>query len=363
MKKSYIGLLVLGLCVATYLLLTPTAENTVKKPGSGMGMKKASVPVITATVSEQSLAQSLTLIGKLEAERSVTIAPQVAGKIDAIAVRSNQEVKAGDLLLVLEESKAKAAVMEAESYLADERRKLGEYEKLIDRNAITQTEIDAQRASVSIAEARLASARAELSYHHLRAPFSGTVGLVDFSKGKLVSQGTELLSLDDLSLLRLDLQVPESYLSQLSVGMQVQGSSSAWNGQLFQGEVVAIDPRVNPDTLNVRVRVEFNNPNKQLRPGMMLSATLTFPPLHQAVVPVQALEYSGTKRYVYRIDENNIAHRTEVHLGARVEHLVLITDGVSLGDRIVVQGLVNIRDGASVKPLTAEAVQQTGELH
>ncbi len=128
MKKSYIGLLVLGLYVATYLLLTPTAENTVKKPGSGMGMKKASVPVITATVSEQSLAQSLTLIGKLEAERSVTIAPQVAGKIDAIAVRSNQEVKAGDLLLVLEESKAKAAVMEAESYLADERRKLGEYE-------------------------------------------------------------------------------------------------------------------------------------------------------------------------------------------------------------------------------------------
>lgn len=314
------------------------------------------IPVITGLVEQHELAQSLSLIGKLDAEESVLIAPQIAGKIKAINIHSNQDIHAGQILMQLDDAKAQAALAEAASYLADEKRKLTEFQKLISRSAITQTEIDAQKASVDMATARLAAAQAELNYHYLSAPFSGTAGFVDFSQGKMVSAGTELLTLDDLSSMRLDLQVPEHYLSLLSTGMQVSATSRAWPNISFIGKVTGIDSRVNQDTLNLRVRVKFDNPKHQLKPGMMMSATVIFPTVSEPVIPVQALEYSGTNRFVYVVNEDGLATRTKVMLGARIDNEVLITDGLNIGDKVVIQGLVNMRDGLKVDDLTYSGI-------
>lgn len=242
--------------------------------------------------------------------------------------------------------------------MKDEQRKLKEFERLVSRNAITQTEIDAQKASVEIAQARLTAANANLNDLHVTAPFAGTVGFVDFSRGKLVNSGTELLTLDDLSLMQLDLRIPERYLSMLSIGMPVTATSSAWGKQVFTGKVVGIDSRINAETLNLRVRIQFENPENQLKPGMLLNTALAFPAIEAPIIPVQALEYSGTKRYVYVIGSDNKAKRTEVLLGARVENQVVIESGVSIGDKIVVQGIVNMRDGVLVKEIGGAAAGQ-----
>lgn len=309
------------------------------------------VTVVAEQVQTHQINQSLSLVGKLEAVQSVVIASEVSGKVESIQVKANQNVRQGQLLIKLEDDKALAAQTEANAYLKDEQRKLKEYERLVKRNAITQTEIDAQKASVEIAEARLAAAKASLNDLHISAPFAGTVGFINFSRGKLVSSGTELLTLDDLSLMQLDLHIPERYLSQISLGMAVTASSNAWKNETFQGKIVGIDSRINAETLNLRVRIQFTNPERKLKPGMLLNAALAFPAIEAPIIPVQALEYSGTKRYVYVIDENNKARRTEVLLGARVENQVVIESGVNIGDKIVVQGIVNMRDGVLVKEL------------
>lgn len=324
--------------------------HTVDAAPKAMHAEKV-VPVITAIVEQHELSQSITLIGKLVATHSVMIAPQVAGKIDNIEVTSNQYVKQGQALLTLDNRKAKASVTEAQAYYQDEVRKLNEFNKLIHVNAITQTEIEAQKSTVDIAFARLESAKTDLDYHTLTAPFSGNTGLVNFSRGKMVTINESLLSLDDLSVLQLDLQVPEHYLSQLSTGMSVKATSRAWNKTTFTGKIIAIDPRVNSATLNLNIRSQFDNQKGQLKPGMMMSATLVFPSVSSPIVPVQALEYSGTKRYVYVIDKHNIATRTQVMLGARIKDQVLLESGINIGDHIVVQGLVNMRDGVKVKEL------------
>ncbi|MBE3668665.1 efflux transporter periplasmic adaptor subunit [Vibrio navarrensis] len=309
------------------------------------------VTVVAEQVQTHQINQSLSLVGKLEAVQSVVIASEVSGKVESIQVKANQNVRQGQLLIKLEDDKALAAQTEANAYLKDEQRKLKEYERLVKRNAITQTEIDAQKASVEIAEARLAAAKASLNDLHISAPFAGTVGFINFSRGKLVSAGTELLTLDDLSLMQLDLHIPERYLSQVSLGMAVTASSNAWKNETFQGKIVGIDSRINAETLNLRVRIQFANPENKLKPGMLLNTALAFPAIEAPIIPVQALEYSGTKRYVYVIDENNKARRTEVLLGARVENQVVIESGVNIGDKIVVQGIVNMRDGVLVKEL------------
>ncbi len=309
------------------------------------------VTVITEEVQIHEVSQSLTLVGKLDSEQSVDIASEVAGKVDVIAVKANQEVSKDQLLIKLDDDKARAAIAEARAYLADEKRKLAEFERLVKRNAITQTEIDAQKTSVEIAQARLDAANANLDDLHITAPFAGTVGFIDFSRGKLVSAGSQLLTLDDLSLMRLDLQVPERYLSMLSKGMKVEATTSAWGNQQFIGEVVGVDSRINQETLNLRVRIHFQNTDTKLKPGMLVSANMAFPPIEAPIIPVQALEYSGTKRYVYVIGDDKKAVRTEVILGARIENLVVIEEGLEIGQKIVVQGIVNMRDGVAVNEL------------
>lgn len=311
----------------------------------------ANTPAISVgaqVVEQHDVQQTLTLVAKLTAQESVVIRPEVAGKVDKILVQSNQEVEINQPLLILDTQKAYATLNEARAYLNDEKRKEREYAKLVKRNAITQTELDAQRASVDIAQARLDAALADLSYLNINAPFSGTIGFIDFSRGKTVTTSEELFTLDNLNRMRLDLQVPEKYLSEISLGMEVEIQSRAWVGTNFPGTVTHINTRVNEATLSVPVRVDIPNPDHKLKPGMLMSATLSFPKIHKPIIPVQALEYSGTKRFVYVI-ENNKVTRTEITLGVRIEDQIVVESGLVIGQKIVTKGLVNMRDGLAVQ--------------
>lgn len=319
-------------------------------PGGKRGPRTTTVH--SEQVAYHEISQHISLIGKLQSDQYVNIATEVSGKVSEINVKANQQVEEGQLLFTLDATKAQAELLEAKAYLADLQRQLSEHQRLIKTNTVTQSALDAQIALVDIAKARLISTQSDVNDHFLKAPFSGTIGLLDFSRGQMVSVGSEMLTLDDLSTMELDLQVPERYLSLLSKGMQVQATNRAWPDTAFVGELTAIDSRVNEDTLNLRIRVEFENTNKNLKPGMMMSAKIVFPAISEPIIPVQALEYAGTKRFVYRISDDNKAVRTEVMLGGRINDSVLIKSGVEVGDRIVVQGLVNMSDGVSVKDLS-----------
>ncbi|MDG3088586.1 efflux RND transporter periplasmic adaptor subunit [Vibrio hannami] len=355
MKKQTL----LALCLSAAMVTSFPTSVMANGPGKPSGAR--STLVVTEKVDIHEISQSLTLIGKLEAKESVVISPEVSGIISSIKVSANQNVTRGQLLVQLNDDKVRAALAEADAYLRDEKRKLAEFKRLAKRGAITQTEIDAQQASVDIANARLEAEKANLQDMNIAAPFAGTVGFVDFSRGKMVSPGAELLTLDNLSVMRLDLNVPERYLPMIQEGMQVQAASNAWGGELFTGEVVGIDTRINSETLSLRVRINFNNSGSKLKPGMLMSALLEFPPIKAPIIPVQALQYSGTKRYVYIVDENNKAKRSEVILGARVGNEVVIEKGLDIGERIVVQGLVNMRDGATVRELSANKAKSQGD--
>lgn len=359
MKKILVAVLVVAAFSGGALFYWQQSSQAAEQPVSSRGGRQ--IPVMTQAVVAHPISESLSLVGKLAAQRSVNIAAEVSAKVAQIAVSANHQVAKGALLVQLDDAKARAAYEEARAYLADEKRKYREYQSLVKRGAVTQTELDAQLASVTIAEARLKAAKAELDDHAIRAPFAGTVGLIDISPGHMLTVGSELFSFDDLSTMRLDIQVPEQYLSFLREGMAVAATSQAWPGITFSGEIQAIDSRVQSDSLNIRVRVSFDNRGGKLKPGMLMAARLGFTPRDAAIVPVQALEYSGTKRFVYRVDEDGKARRTEVTLGARVENEVVIQSGLKIGDRIVVQGLVNMRDGALVNDLATTPAPQHGE--
>lgn len=325
-----------SLCMAK--VMPPTSSNPIS--------------VYTERVNIHEISPTLTLIGKLQAENFVNIASEVMGKVSKILVSAGQKVKKDDLLLTIDDMKVQAALLEAQAYFKDENRKLKEYAILVKKYAVTQTQMDGQAAQADIAFARLKSAKADVRFYYIRAPFSGTIGLIDFSQGKIVSAGSELLTLDALSIMHLDLKIPERYLAQLVTGLNILATSEAWPNQVFSGNIIAIDPRINADSLNLRVRVEFNNPDNKLKPGMLMSAEIVFPVLREMIIPMQALEYLSTKRFVYVVDKKNKVHRQEVILGARIKDNVVIKSGINIGDKIVVKGVVNMREGLVIKDLT-----------
>jgi len=331
-------------------LLLSVVSNLVSARGPA-----PAVPVRSDVVDMHEVAQSLTLIGKLQAEQFVSIASEVTAKVTQIAVQANQTVKKGQLLIQLDDARAKALLAEAKAYLQDEQRKLKDFQRLIKKQAVTQTEFDGQSAVVAIAKARLLAAQVFVDNHRLVAPFAGTIGLLDFSEGKTVAIGETLLTLDDLSEMTLDLPVPERYLSKIEIGMDVSATSRAWPETTFIGKVAAVDSRINPDTLNLRVRLLFDNKNQQLKPGMMMKSQLVFAAVNEPIIAVQSLEYSGTKRFVYVIGDNQKVQRREVTLGARIGDQALIESGLAIGERIVVQGLVNMRDGLTINDLGKES--------
>ncbi|WP_323952182.1 efflux RND transporter periplasmic adaptor subunit [Aeromonas hydrophila] len=307
---------------------------------------------IRAQTVSQSLAEpSIKLVSKLAANRSVVISPEVTGRIVKIAVRSGQQVKQGDVLIALDAGKQQAELAEQSASVRDESRKLRDMRRLVARGAITTSELEGQEATVAQAQARADAAKYELSLRTLLAPFDGSVSLIDLSEGALVNSGDTLLHLDELAKLRLDLAVPERYLSLLRPGMAVTATSSAWPDQSFRGVLETLDSRVSNDTQNIKARVIIPNPDGQLRPGMLLNVELSLPPQKMTLIPAQSVEYAGEQRFVYRLEPNGKVKRVPVVLGDTHGEEVWVTEGLKVGDRIVVEGLVNLCDGVSVHDL------------
>ncbi|MFM5314740.1 efflux RND transporter periplasmic adaptor subunit [Aeromonas veronii] len=309
------------------------------------------VNIRTQTVKQSLAEPTLKLVGKLAANRSVIISPEVTGRIIKIAVQSGQSVAKGETLITLDAGKQQAELAEQSASLRDENRKLSDMRKLVARGAVTQSELEGQEATVAQVQARLDAARYELSLRTLQAPFAGTVSLIDLSEGALVNSGDTLLHLDELDKLRLDLAVPERYLSLLRPGMAVTATSTAWPDQQFNGTLTTLDSRISNDTQNIKARVMIPNGNGQLRPGMLLNVELALPAQQLTLIPAQSVEYAGEQRFVYRLEADGRVKRVPVVLGETEGETVWVTEGLKVGDRIVVEGLVNLRDGVQVRDL------------
>ena len=308
---------------------------------------------IRAETVRQSLAEpSIKLVSKLAANRSVVVSPEVTGRIVRIAVRSGQQVKQGQTLIALDAGKQQAELAEQSASVRDESRKLRDMRRLVARGAITTSELEGQEATVAQAQARVDAARYELSLRTLAAPFDGTVSLIDLSEGALVNSGDVLLHLDELARLRLDLAVPERYLSLLKPGMTVTATSSAWPDQAFSGVLETLDSRISNETQNIKARVIIPNPDGQLRPGMLMNVDLSLPAQKMTLIPAQSVEYAGELRFVYRLEADGRVKRIPVELGDTHGEAVWVIKGLNVGDRIAVEGLVNLRDGALVRDLT-----------
>ena len=351
MRKFLIGALTLLALVFLGRLLLPLFHGSSAGPARTDGRLPS---VRVAEVQLAHLQHQLPLVGKLQAQQSIVITPEISGRIIALPASHGGEVAPGAILIQLDDARQRAALAESESFLENEQRKLRDMTRLASKGVVTQNDLEGQASAVAQAVARRDMSRVELAQCQLLAPFAGRVALFDVSLGAYVTPGEALLHLDDLSSMRLDLAVPERYLAQLQLGARLQAIAAAWPEQPFSGEIVAIDSRVDSESLTIKVRVRFANPDRRLRPGMLVQVALPFASERLPLIPMQAVEFQGEQRFVYLLDGEQKVARRAVVLGDAQGSQVSVVSGLQAGERLVVEGVVALKSGQRVQVMPSD---------
>lgn len=310
--------------------------------------------VTTVVLQPSEWHDSIDALGTARARESVTITAKVSETVEQVKFDSGEQVRAGQPLVVLSGKAQRAELAEAQARYAEAQRLFDRQQDLAKRQLIAASQFDLQRAARDAAKAQLDQVRAQISDRAIVAPFAGTLGLRQVSPGSLVTPGTVITTLDNLSTMELDFSVPERFLPALSVGQAISARTDAYAEEDFSGRIASLDPRIDPVSRAITVRAEIANPDGRLRPGMLMRVSVALPGRQALQVPEIALQQVGQQAFLFVVGVDNKVEQVAVRIGQRKPGAVEILEGVKAGDRIVVEGTVKLRGGSEIKEAAAE---------
>jgi membrane fusion protein, multidrug efflux system len=316
------------------------------------------VSVTTQVVRPTAWNDTLEALGTARARESVTLTAKVSEIVQDVHFESGQQVAAGERLITLKGDAQQAALVQAQATFLEADQLYRRQRELADQQLVARSALDTQLALRNAAEARVRQMRADIGDRTVRAPFAGVLGLRQVSPGSLITPTTVIATLDDISRMYVDFQVPEAALGTVQVGNAVTATAAAYPGREFEGEVSTIDARIDPTTRAVTVRADFPNPDHSLRPGMLLEVRMFRPQRQALVLPEIAVVQVGRDSFVYRVKADGSVATADVVTGARRGGKVEITSGIATGDRIVVDGSGKLRPGMKVVEAKPQAAAQ-----
>jgi RND family efflux transporter MFP subunit len=352
--------LVIMLAAVAWRVLGSSRRPTVAQPSTD-----AAVPVDVVTVQMRGLTDSVTAGGTVEALEEVTLTTKLTGRVAAVPVKEGDRVRAGQVLVRLEDDEilvqvrqAEAAVAQAQANLENAIPNLARMESLYDSGAVSKAQLDAARLQLSTAKAQVAQAEAALGFAQLQAhhavvvsPLTGTVTHRYVDPGSLASLmpgQSNLVTVAQIDTVYVVLDVSETDLGRLRVGQQVAISADAYPQRKFLGSVREIAPSADSRTRNFRIKVAVENPDHALKPGMFARGDITVAQIGDAlVIPRDAVVSASGRRTVFVVEAGKARIR-EVRLGQLSGPVVQILSGLRVGESVVVAGLDQLADGTAV---------------
>ena len=324
--------------------------------------EKPPTAVDAKSVRVDNIIVNMEIIGNLRASDAIDVTSEVNGIVTEIKFTEGQAIKKGDILFLLDASieKAEISIQKADvnkwTALLERRQRLARSaEKLSETKNIARTRLDQlltdeteALAQLQIAKATLQIAERRFYKKIVRAPFNGIVGLKLKSIGEYLEPGEVITSLDSIDPIELDFEVPESAISALEIGAEINAFTRAWGNEVFSGIVKSINTRVNQESRSITVRAEINNTNLKLKPGMFMIVKLPVVTHKNAIIiPEEAVLTDGTLRTVYVI-KDGITNSKAVKLGQRLPGEVEVLEGISSDAIVITGGIQKVRDGSKV---------------
>ncbi|CAN7260341.1 efflux RND transporter periplasmic adaptor subunit [Rhizobium sp. LjRoot254] len=323
---------------------TPTAKAP--EEGNRRGGNRDQTVVVKAA-EKGKINDSLRAIGDGDAVRSVAVTPLVSGQIAELMVKSGQRVKAGDVIATLDDDVEKIATQTAKVALQAATNKMTRNEDL--KKIISQA--DYQDTQTAVETARLVASAAELALQRriVRAPIDGIAGIVNVEVGDYVTVSTPLVTLDDRSKLLVDFWVPERFTGLIKEGQEVAARPIARPGKSFPGKIEAIDNRIDPASRTLHVRAVIENQGDELRAGQSFEVVVNLPGDMWPSVSPLAIQWDSTGSYVWRVNADKKVERVSAAIIQRNQDDVLVDGDVKPGDKIIIEGLQQLKAGATVK--------------
>lgn len=262
-------------------------------------------PVTSMVTKAQDWVPTIEAIGFIEPNQGVTLSTELAGTIDAISFESGKPVKADQLLLSLDSSVEKANLRASQAKLPAAKAKFDRFQNLYKTSSISKEQLDEAEAAYRSLEADIESLKATIARREVRAPFSGMVGLRNVFLGQYLQPGTDIVRLEDTSVMRLRFTVPQTDISKITLGQPIEIKVDAYPQTRFDGHISAIEPAVNFQSGLIQVQADIPNNDGQLRSGMFARASIILPTVKdQIVIPQTAISFTLYGQNIYVIKES-----------------------------------------------------------
>lgn len=329
--------------------------------GGGGQQGGFAVKVVVEKAKEDSISETIPLVGTLAANEAIEIKSEVDGKVEAIQFREGQYVEKDHILFVIEGNKLAAQVGQAEAEYKLSEANLKRSDSLIQNLAISKQEYDQALSRFESDKAELELMRQALREATVRAPFSGNVGTRLVSPGQVVAKGDKLSTLIDANPMKVEFNVPERYSGKLKRGLTVGIKVSPHPDELFKGEVYFVSPEIDPMTRTVLVKAQIPNKEGKLSPGLFANLELQLGKIDKAIiVPESALMKQADQVQLYVVGPENKADLRTVKTGVRMEGRVQILEGVTAGEQVISEGNQKIGPGVPVTFEADEVTKSTG---
>ena len=192
---------------------------------------------------------------------------------------------------------------------------------------------------------------AKLSTKTITAPFTGIVGKRGISGSSLGSENTIILTLDDSRKILCDLKIPEVYAAVLKKDLNINAKFSAYKNKIYKGKIESVASRVDAQTRSILARAKINNEESEIIPGSLLEIEIFYNEKNALSVPDTSIMYEGSKKFIYKVIENDMIKKSEIETGIRNMGNLEVLSGLNEGDKIIAEGLTKVRPGMKVKPI------------
>lgn len=320
------------------------------------GMPAVAVEAVKVTVGP--IARRIEAVGSLRSNESVTLRPEIAGRVAEILFEEGRPVKRGQVLIRLDAATFAAQLEQAQASLALSEANNARATQLFARGAATERSRDEALATMRVQRAAVEVARAALEKTEIRAPFDGVAGLRAVSVGAYVQPGQDLANLESLDPMKADFRVPEVFLGALRTGQPLTIAVDAFPARDFAGAIYAIDPRVDESGRAVVIRAAVPNADGLLRPGLFARVSLVLREVAAAItIPEEAIVPRGEQSLVYKVVGDGF-EAVPVTLGIRRGGSVEVVKGLAPEDTVITAGHMKLRPGAKIRPVPPAAAKQ-----
>jgi len=314
--------------------------------------------VTTLIVKSQSWQPVLSTVGSLKAINGVQVSTDLAGIVSEIAFESGKPVKKGDLLVKLDTKQEEAQLQSAQARLDLAKVSLARKKDLLEKNAAAQADYDAADADARQAKAAVEDASALIARKTITAPFDGIVGIRQVNVGQYLNAGVNIAPLESRDPIYVEFSIPQQNLGQIALKKKIRLNAAGVSEKEFEGEITAIDSRVDEATRNIQIEATVRNPDGKLRAGMFVNVEVLLPEQTGVIaIPASSINYApyGNSVFVVKDGQSKDGKPEKqsvqqfVKLGPSRGDQISILSGLKEGDEIVTSGVFKLRSNAPVQ--------------